>query len=43
MLDSNLKLSTLLFLEKFDGSKPANVERSSVSSHSLSALLTYVY
>jgi hypothetical protein len=37
MLDSNLKLSSLLFLEQFDGSKLANVERSSVSSHSLSA------
>jgi len=37
MLDSNLKLSSLLFLEQFDASKLANVERSSANSHSLSA------
>ena len=43
ILDSSLKPFSSLFLEQFDGSKLANVERSSVSSHSLSAWLTYVY
>ena len=43
ILDSNLKPSSSLFLEQFGGSKLANVKRSSVSSHSLSACLTYMY
>jgi hypothetical protein len=32
-----------LFLEQFDSSKLTNVERNSVSSHSLSVWLTYMY
>jgi hypothetical protein len=36
ILDSNLKPFSSLFLEQFDSSKLTNVERNSVSSHSLS-------
>jgi hypothetical protein len=37
VLDSNVQLSSSLFLEQFNGIKLASVERSSVISHSLSA------